>query len=355
MLAAASIAATVWSPADGTVRRPPCLTMPLTSLSPSTDGPPACRSIRASPFSTRCASTAPHRHQERLRPRPVRRLHGPRRWPARPFMPHLRGMQHGTTITTIEGLADGDPLHPVQQAFIDARRISVRLLHVGTDHVGRRRFSTSRAAPADDDVREAMSGNICRCGAYPGIVAAIQSVRNAETERWMPFQYVIADATSGAIARGAPDRDVHRRRHDARRSHEAGRRAADDVWSTSTRLPLARRSAELPDGGVRVGALAATATWRITMLIRAALSRWCRRRCSLARRRSCATWRRRAAICCSGRAATTSATPPCPCNKREPGSGCAAIEGYNRIHAVSGRATTASRRIRRTSAWPLPR
>jgi xanthine dehydrogenase YagT iron-sulfur-binding subunit len=82
----------------------------------------------------------------------------------------------GRSVTTIEGLADGDRLHPMQQAFIDwdgfqcgyctSGQImsAVALLHepCGAD---------------DDDVRECMSGNICRCGAYPGIVAAVQSVR----------------------------------------------------------------------------------------------------------------------------------------------------------------------------------
>jgi xanthine dehydrogenase YagT iron-sulfur-binding subunit len=93
----------------------------------------------------------------------------------------LAVMQQGKEITTIEGLAatagaTGDALHPMQQAFNRPRRLPVRLLHVGPDHVGER--SGARAmGSSDDDVREAMSGNICRCGAYPGIVAAIQQVR----------------------------------------------------------------------------------------------------------------------------------------------------------------------------------
>ena len=65
--------------------------------------------------------------------------------------------------------------------------------------------------------------------------------------------------------------------------------------------------------------------------------RCCRRRCWPARRRSCATWRPSAATCCSARAAITSATRPiAQCNKREPGTGCAAREGYNRMHAILG-------------------
>ncbi|WP_121810271.1 (2Fe-2S)-binding protein [Mucilaginibacter kameinonensis] len=79
------------------------------------------------------------------------------------------------TITTIEGLADGDELHPMQQAFIDHDGFqcgyctsgqimsAVACIHEG--HAG-----------SETEIREFMSGNICRCGAYPNIVNAIQEV-----------------------------------------------------------------------------------------------------------------------------------------------------------------------------------
>ncbi len=56
-----------------------------------------------------------------------------------------------------------------------ARRAAVRLLHAGSDHVGGR---LHRGGPrrTDDDIREYMSGNLCRCGAYPNIVAAVRDV-----------------------------------------------------------------------------------------------------------------------------------------------------------------------------------
>jgi xanthine dehydrogenase YagT iron-sulfur-binding subunit len=84
--------------------------------------------------------------------------------------------QEGRQITTIEGLAKGDKLHPMQQAFIDCDGFQCGyctpgqiLSAVGLLHEGR---------PADDEaIREGMSGNICRCGAYPNIVAAIAQVR----------------------------------------------------------------------------------------------------------------------------------------------------------------------------------
>ncbi len=82
---------------------------------------------------------------------------------------------NGKKITTIEGLAKGDVLHPMQQAFIDRDGFqcgyctsgqimsAVACIHEG--HAG-----------SELEIREFMSGNICRCGAYPNIVNAIQDV-----------------------------------------------------------------------------------------------------------------------------------------------------------------------------------
>jgi xanthine dehydrogenase YagT iron-sulfur-binding subunit len=90
----------------------------------------------------------------------------------------LAAMHAGARITTIEGLADGDTLHPLQAAFIERDAFqcgyctsgqicsAVGLLHEGHAH-------------SDADIREQMSGNICRCGAYPNIVAAIRDARAA--------------------------------------------------------------------------------------------------------------------------------------------------------------------------------
>jgi len=84
----------------------------------------------------------------------------------------------GDDVVTIEGLADGDRLHPVQAAFVahDAFQCGYCtpgqiLSAVGVLAEGR--------AQTDDEIREAMSGNICRCGAYPNIVAAIAAARGA--------------------------------------------------------------------------------------------------------------------------------------------------------------------------------
>src|SRR5262245_10306144 len=85
----------------------------------------------------------------------------------------LAVMKEGAEITTIEGLAEGEGLHPMKQAFIDQFAFQCGYCTPGQicSAVGLRREGRARAA---DDIRELMSGNICRCGAYPNILAAIQ-------------------------------------------------------------------------------------------------------------------------------------------------------------------------------------
>ena len=109
----------------------------------------------------------------------------------------------GREVTTVEGLAKGDELHPVQAAFIkydgfqcgyctpgqlcsavglleEAKRGEVS--HVTKD------VSATTTRLTNDEIRERMSGNICRCGAYPGIVAAIQEAHSGrETARTWRF------------------------------------------------------------------------------------------------------------------------------------------------------------------------
>jgi xanthine dehydrogenase YagT iron-sulfur-binding subunit len=82
----------------------------------------------------------------------------------------------GKHVTTIEGLADGGELHPMQQAFVDHDAFQCGYCTPG-QIMSAVALLGEDCGPEDDDVRERMSGNICRCGAYPGIVAAVQSVR----------------------------------------------------------------------------------------------------------------------------------------------------------------------------------
>ena len=94
-------------------------------------------------------------------------------------------------MVTVEGLARGDALHPVQQAFLEHDGLqcgyctpgqvcsAVALLdEVRAGAVSAVTPDVTRLGPAaftDDEIRERMSGNLCRCGAYAGIVAAVRA------------------------------------------------------------------------------------------------------------------------------------------------------------------------------------
>ena len=84
----------------------------------------------------------------------------------------LAAQADGHDVTTVEGLADGDELHVVQQAFVDAGAVQCGFctpgLVVATADLLRR-----NASPSDDEIREALSGNLCRCTGYDKIVRAV--------------------------------------------------------------------------------------------------------------------------------------------------------------------------------------
>jgi xanthine dehydrogenase YagT iron-sulfur-binding subunit len=92
----------------------------------------------------------------------------------------LAAMAEGHEITTIEGLAQGETLHPVQQAFVDCDGFqcgfctpgqimsAAACIHEGHTH-------------NDDEIREWMSGNLCRCAAYPNILDAVKQAAAIKT------------------------------------------------------------------------------------------------------------------------------------------------------------------------------
>ena len=87
-------------------------------------------------------------------------------------------VQHeGDSITTIEGLAEGDRLHPVQEAFWEHDAFQCGYCTPGQIMSAVALLNDPNIAADDASVREAMSGNICRCGAYKNILAAVQSAR----------------------------------------------------------------------------------------------------------------------------------------------------------------------------------
>ncbi|MEU3223257.1 2Fe-2S iron-sulfur cluster-binding protein [Streptomyces sp. NPDC006976] len=101
--------------------------------------------------------------------------------------------QEGSRVTTIEGLADGDRLHPLQSAFLDRDALQCGYCTPGQicsaagvlaeagqgfpSHVTPHDAPVGAPARLDaEEIRERMSGNLCRCGAYPRIVEAIEDV-----------------------------------------------------------------------------------------------------------------------------------------------------------------------------------
>jgi xanthine dehydrogenase YagT iron-sulfur-binding subunit len=119
----------------------------------------------------------------------------------------------GKSVTTVEGLASGDELHPIQAAFIKHDGFqcgyctpgqlcsAVALLQEAKNGEASHVTTNLRTAArnlklSDDEIRERMSGNICRCGAYPGIVAAIQEVHKgketAQTWRFVSEEEIAA-------------------------------------------------------------------------------------------------------------------------------------------------------------------
>src|SRR6476659_9398553 len=81
----------------------------------------------------------------------------------------------GAEVTTIEGLASGDQLHPLQVAFIEHDAFQCGYCTPGQICSAVGMFNEGKAKNIED-VKELMSGNLCRCGAYPNIVDAIMEV-----------------------------------------------------------------------------------------------------------------------------------------------------------------------------------
>jgi xanthine dehydrogenase YagT iron-sulfur-binding subunit len=84
----------------------------------------------------------------------------------------------GSKVQTVEGLADGDKLHPLQLAFIKHDAFQCGYCTPGQLCSAAGLLGEGHAK-TDDEIREEMSGNICRCGAYPNILAAVREVRQA--------------------------------------------------------------------------------------------------------------------------------------------------------------------------------
>ena len=86
----------------------------------------------------------------------------------------------------MRGLAPEGELHPLQQSFLDARRLAVRVLHARDDRDREVVPGPPPARPDREELRRALSGNLCRCTGYTKILDALEAYRDVEPHRWRP-------------------------------------------------------------------------------------------------------------------------------------------------------------------------
>jgi len=94
----------------------------------------------------------------------------------------LAARHEGDEIITIEGVGQRDNLHPIQASFVTCDAYQCGYCTPG-QIMSAVALLQEPCGPEDADVKELMSGNICRCGAYPNIVAAIQTVRGKNSDK----------------------------------------------------------------------------------------------------------------------------------------------------------------------------
>ncbi len=83
------------------------------------------------------------------------------------------GQAQGRSVVTVEGLAGGDELHPVQEAFVEAGAVQCGFCTPGL-LVAAHDLLTRVPSPSDLEIREALAGNLCRCTGYEKILAAVR-------------------------------------------------------------------------------------------------------------------------------------------------------------------------------------
>jgi aerobic carbon-monoxide dehydrogenase small subunit len=93
---------------------------------------------------------------------------------------YLASFVDGADVRTVEGLADGDRLDPVQEAFITSSAFQCGFCTPGFVRMTRQLLEET-PHPSDDDIKHYFSGNLCRCGAYPEILDAVRSLAAADS------------------------------------------------------------------------------------------------------------------------------------------------------------------------------
>jgi len=102
-------------------------------------------------------------------------LHGARDGVAVPGCLYLAVFADGAEVTTVEGLADGETLDPVQEAFVENAAFQCGFCTSGFILMTKQLLS-DYPHPTDDEIKHYLSGNLCRCGAYPEILDAVRQV-----------------------------------------------------------------------------------------------------------------------------------------------------------------------------------
>ena len=240
-------------------------------------------------------------------------------------------MHDGADITTIEGLERNGRLHPLQQAFIDNDGFQCGFCTPGRSCPVS--AASGRATPAPPaEIREWMSGNICRCGAYTNIVDRGRRRRAAKSDSMFPFTFTKAADEAAALAAGA-----------AGARYIAGGTTLVDLMRETVERPervvdinaLPYRDIDLQRSRLRVGSLVRMSDLAahpgvrqqfpvIAQALELSASAQLRNMASiggnLMQRPRCLYFRDVTAAC----------------NRRTPGAGCAAIDGRNRTHAILG-------------------
>ena len=122
----------------------------------------------------------------------------------------LAGQAEGAEIVTVEGLAPGDTLHPVQEAFVEAGAVQCGFCTPGLV-VATHDLLARNPSPTDPEIREALAGNLCRCTGYEKVLAAVRQA----AERSGPVGSGVwttggagSDSGQGVWTTGSPDPGV---------------------------------------------------------------------------------------------------------------------------------------------------
>src|ERR1051326_1304808 len=285
-------------------------------------------------------SARPHWHQEGLRPRPVRRLHGPGRRPADQFVPHARGHEGWRADHDHRRFGAGRRAPPVATGLHRSRRVPVRLLHPRPNLLGRRPDRRRPRAHRRRDPRADERQSLPLRRVYPHRRGDRAGARRQErgAAAVNNFAYTRAHDVAEAVRAIAADPGAKfiaggTNLIDLMKENVARPSRLIDI----SRLPLDKIE-DTGDGGLRIGALVPNSDLayhpqvetRYPLLGSAILAGASAQLRNMASTGGNLLQRTR---CMYFYDVTT------PCNKRAPGSGCSAIDGINRMHAILGAST----------------